>query len=160
MEAAPPTVRCTAVALGYNLCMGLFGGLSPLVATWLVERTGDEIAPAFSSWRRPLVTFHRRSSGSMELTRSPSSLPPHAQSRHSSVSIQAAVAAQYENVRFRFQTISPVAGMSSGALPATLLEVRPVHSHRNEALPVFSPYPHPPTTAQLTVRGSQGSVVR
>jgi len=23
------------VALGYNLCLGLFGGLSPLVATWL-----------------------------------------------------------------------------------------------------------------------------
>src|SRR4029077_392932 len=47
VEAAPPTVRCTTVALGYNLCLGLFGGLSPLVATWLVERTGDEIAPAF-----------------------------------------------------------------------------------------------------------------
>jgi MFS transporter, MHS family, proline/betaine transporter len=40
-------VRCTAVALGYNLCYGLFGGLSPLAATWLVQRTGDEIAPAF-----------------------------------------------------------------------------------------------------------------
>jgi MHS family proline/betaine transporter-like MFS transporter len=47
VEAAPATVRCTAVALGYNLCYGLFGGLSPLAATWLVERTGDEIAPAF-----------------------------------------------------------------------------------------------------------------
>jgi MHS family proline/betaine transporter-like MFS transporter len=47
VEAAPPAVRCTAVALGYNLCYGLFGGLSPLAATWLVERTGDEIAPAF-----------------------------------------------------------------------------------------------------------------
>jgi MHS family proline/betaine transporter-like MFS transporter len=35
------------VALGYNLCLGLFGGLSPLVATWLVQRTGNEIAPAF-----------------------------------------------------------------------------------------------------------------
>ena len=23
-------------ALGYNLCVGVFGGLSPLVATWLV----------------------------------------------------------------------------------------------------------------------------
>ncbi|HEY7580845.1 MAG TPA: MFS transporter [Acetobacteraceae bacterium] len=31
VEAAPPSVRCTAVALGYNLCLGLFGGLSPLV---------------------------------------------------------------------------------------------------------------------------------
>jgi MHS family proline/betaine transporter-like MFS transporter len=47
VEAAPPTVRCTAVALGYNLCYAVFGGLSPLVATWLVARSGDEIAPAF-----------------------------------------------------------------------------------------------------------------
>ena len=57
MEAAPPTVRCTAVALGYNLCVGLFGGLSPLVATWLVERTGDEIAPAFLIMGSAAVTF-------------------------------------------------------------------------------------------------------
>jgi MHS family proline/betaine transporter-like MFS transporter len=47
VEAAPRSVRCTAVALGYNLCFGLFGGLSPLAATWLVGRSGDEIAPAF-----------------------------------------------------------------------------------------------------------------
>jgi MHS family proline/betaine transporter-like MFS transporter len=57
VEAAPPTVRCTAVALGYNLCIGLFGGLSPLVATWLVERTGDEIAPAFLIMASAAVTF-------------------------------------------------------------------------------------------------------
>jgi MHS family proline/betaine transporter-like MFS transporter len=57
VEAAPPTVRCTAVGLGYNLCMGLFGGLSPLVATWLVERTGDEIAPAFLMMASAAVTF-------------------------------------------------------------------------------------------------------
>jgi MHS family proline/betaine transporter-like MFS transporter len=57
VEAAPPTVRCTAVALGYNLCYGLFGGLSPLVATWLVARTGDEIAPAFLIMGSAAVTF-------------------------------------------------------------------------------------------------------
>ena len=57
VEAAPPTVRCTAVALGYNLCVGLFGGLSPLVATWLVERTGDEIAPAFLIMAAAAVTL-------------------------------------------------------------------------------------------------------
>jgi MFS transporter, MHS family, proline/betaine transporter len=57
VEAAPPAVRCTAVALGYNLCYGLFGGLSPLVATWLVERTGDEIAPAFLVMASAAVTF-------------------------------------------------------------------------------------------------------
>jgi MHS family proline/betaine transporter-like MFS transporter len=57
VEAAPPTVRCTAVALGYNLCYGLFGGLSPLVATWLVERAGNEIAPAFLIMASAAVTF-------------------------------------------------------------------------------------------------------
>jgi MFS transporter, MHS family, proline/betaine transporter len=57
VEAAPSAVRCTAVALGYNLCYGLFGGLSPLVATWLVERTGDEIAPAFLIMASAAVTF-------------------------------------------------------------------------------------------------------
>jgi MFS transporter, MHS family, proline/betaine transporter len=56
VEAAPPAVRCTAVALGYNLCMGLFGGLSPLVATWLVQRTGDKIAPAFLVMAAAAVT--------------------------------------------------------------------------------------------------------
>ena len=57
VEAAPPTVRCTAVALGYNLSLGLFGGLSPLVATWLVERTGDEIAPAILIMASAAVTL-------------------------------------------------------------------------------------------------------
>jgi MFS transporter, MHS family, proline/betaine transporter len=57
VEAAPAAVRCTAVALGYNLCYGLFGGLSPLVATWLVERTGDEIAPAFLIMASAAVTL-------------------------------------------------------------------------------------------------------
>ena len=57
VEAAPQTVRCTAVALGYNLCVGLFGGLSPLAATWLVQRSGNEIAPAFLIMAAAAVTF-------------------------------------------------------------------------------------------------------
>src|SRR5262249_1576983 len=57
VEAAPPAVRCTVVGLGFNLSVGLFGGLSPLVATWLVERTGDEIAPAFLIMAAAAVTF-------------------------------------------------------------------------------------------------------
>ena len=47
VEAAPLQVRCTAVALGYNISLGVIGGLTPLVASWLVARTGDEIAPGF-----------------------------------------------------------------------------------------------------------------
>jgi len=57
VEAAPATVRCTAVALGYNLCYGLFGGLSALAATWLVGRTGDEMAPAFLIMAAAAVTL-------------------------------------------------------------------------------------------------------
>ena len=50
-------MRCTAVALGYNLSLGVIGGLTPLVATWLVDRTGDEIAPAFMIMAAAAVTF-------------------------------------------------------------------------------------------------------
>jgi MFS transporter, MHS family, proline/betaine transporter len=57
VEAAPQRVRCTAVALSYNLCLGVFGGLSPLVATWLIKRTGDEIAPAFLIMASAAVSF-------------------------------------------------------------------------------------------------------
>src|SRR5215468_5877681 len=57
VETAPLPVRCTAVALGYNLSLGVIGGLTPLVATWLVDRTGDEIAPAFMIMGAAAVTF-------------------------------------------------------------------------------------------------------
>ena len=57
VEAAPLPVRCTAVALGYNISLGVIGGLTPLVATWLVDRTGDEIAPAFMIMGAAAVTF-------------------------------------------------------------------------------------------------------
>ena len=36
-EAAPAGVRCTAIAPGFNVTTGIAGGLTPLVATWLVE---------------------------------------------------------------------------------------------------------------------------
>jgi MFS transporter, MHS family, proline/betaine transporter len=56
-EMVPAQVRCTAVALGYNICLGVIGGLTPLVATWLVERTGDEIAPALLIMAAAAVAF-------------------------------------------------------------------------------------------------------
>jgi len=57
VEAAPLPVRCTAVALGYNLTFGIIGGFTPLVAAWLVDRTGDEIAPALLIMAAAAVTF-------------------------------------------------------------------------------------------------------
>ena len=50
-------VRCTAVALGYNICLGVIGGVTPLVATWLVARTADETAPAFLIMAAAAVSF-------------------------------------------------------------------------------------------------------
>ena len=57
VEAAPLRVRCTAVSLGYNISFGVIGGLTPLVASWLVARTGDAIAPGFLMMVAAAVTF-------------------------------------------------------------------------------------------------------
>jgi MHS family proline/betaine transporter-like MFS transporter len=45
VEAFPANVRCSGVAISHNLCMALFGGTAPLVATYLIDRTANEMAP-------------------------------------------------------------------------------------------------------------------
>ncbi len=57
VEATPPAVRCTAIAIGYNVTLGLVGGLSPLVATWLVDRTANDLSPAFMVMAAAAVSF-------------------------------------------------------------------------------------------------------
>ena len=57
VESTPPQIRCTAVALGYNACVGVIGGLTPLVAAWLVGRTADELAPAYLIMVAAAVSF-------------------------------------------------------------------------------------------------------
>ena len=57
VEAAPWQVRCTAIALGYNVTLGVVGGLSPLVATWLVARTANDYSPAFMIMAAAAVSF-------------------------------------------------------------------------------------------------------
>jgi MHS family proline/betaine transporter-like MFS transporter len=57
VEAAPAAVRCTAIALGYNLTLGVIGGLSPLAATWLIERTGNDYSPAFMIMAAAAASF-------------------------------------------------------------------------------------------------------
>ena len=44
-EAFPANVRCTGVGLSHNLCIALLGGTAPLVATYLIDRTGNEMVP-------------------------------------------------------------------------------------------------------------------
>jgi MFS transporter, MHS family, proline/betaine transporter len=57
IESTPSRIRCTAVGLGHNLCLGVIGGLTPLVAAWLVERTADELAPAYLIMVAAAVSF-------------------------------------------------------------------------------------------------------
>ena len=47
VEAFPTEVRFTGFALPFNVGVALFGGVSPLVASWLIARTGNALAPAF-----------------------------------------------------------------------------------------------------------------
>lgn len=46
-ELFPARVRCSAVSIGYNLALAIFGGTTPLVATWLIHATGDPLAIAW-----------------------------------------------------------------------------------------------------------------
>jgi len=45
-ELAPWRVRCTVLSVGYNVGVALLGGTTPLVAAWLVARTGVIMSPA------------------------------------------------------------------------------------------------------------------
>ena len=57
VESTPPQIRCTAEALGYKACVGVIGGLNPLMAAWLVARTADELAPAYLIMVAAAVSF-------------------------------------------------------------------------------------------------------
>ena len=45
-ELTPWRVRCTVLSVGYNVGIALLGGTTPMVATWLLARTGHQMAPA------------------------------------------------------------------------------------------------------------------
>jgi MHS family proline/betaine transporter-like MFS transporter len=47
VEVAPLEVRCTVISLGFNVTLGVVGGLSPLIAAWLAGKTGNPYSPAF-----------------------------------------------------------------------------------------------------------------
>ena len=46
-EIFPTNVRCSAIAIGYNIAVAMFGGTAPFVSTWLISYTGSNIAPTF-----------------------------------------------------------------------------------------------------------------
>jgi MHS family citrate/tricarballylate:H+ symporter-like MFS transporter len=46
-ELVPRHVRATCFSLAFSLAAALFGTATPLVSTWLIDRTGDKAAPGF-----------------------------------------------------------------------------------------------------------------
>lgn len=44
-EIMPANVRTTGFSLAYSLATAIFGGFTPALATWLIEKTGNKAAP-------------------------------------------------------------------------------------------------------------------
>ena len=57
VEMFPAEVRCSASAIGYDLCIGLFGGTTPLIATYLVQRTADDFSPVYYLMATAALSF-------------------------------------------------------------------------------------------------------
>jgi len=58
VEMFPPWARYSALGLGYNLTIALFGGTAPMVATWMIRGTGDLASPAIYLLVLSLVSLY------------------------------------------------------------------------------------------------------
>ena len=56
-ELFPARLRYSAMAIGYNFALAIFGGTAPLVATWLIKTTGNLAAPAWYLVAIAAITF-------------------------------------------------------------------------------------------------------
>ncbi|MCE0721862.1 MULTISPECIES: MFS transporter [Legionella] len=57
IELFPTTVRYTGMALSYNIGYAIFGGLTPLIATSLIDITGNILSPSFYLIISAIVCF-------------------------------------------------------------------------------------------------------
>lgn len=46
-EVVPPQVRTAGFSLAYSLATAIFGGFTPLIATWLIDTTGSKASPGY-----------------------------------------------------------------------------------------------------------------
>jgi len=46
-EVMPAEVRVAGFSLAYSLATAIFGGMTPVISTYLIEKTGDKAAPAY-----------------------------------------------------------------------------------------------------------------
>jgi len=56
-EIFPTKVRYTALSIGYNIAVAVFGGFAPFIATWLIKTTGNNLAPAYYLIAAAVITF-------------------------------------------------------------------------------------------------------
>ena len=46
-ENFPTPIRVSALSFSYNVALAIFGGTTPLLATWLIQKSGSSFAPAW-----------------------------------------------------------------------------------------------------------------
>ncbi len=46
-EALPPHLRCSVLSIGSGIGAGVVGGMAPLAATYVVDASGNDLAPAY-----------------------------------------------------------------------------------------------------------------
>ena len=56
-EIFPTRTRVTGMALSYNTSVPIFGGFAPFISTWLIQLTGNNLAPSFYLMLTALVSF-------------------------------------------------------------------------------------------------------
>lgn len=57
-EIFPTRVRYTALSIGYNAAVAVFGGFAPFIATWLINLTGGySLAPTFYVLAAAVISF-------------------------------------------------------------------------------------------------------
>src|SRR6266436_4494829 len=57
VELVPNRLRCTVLSVGYNLGFGILGGLTPMVAIYTINRSRDDLSPAFLLMAAAAVSF-------------------------------------------------------------------------------------------------------
>jgi MFS family permease len=56
-EMFPPKIRYSSVSIPYHFGTGYFGGFLPLIATWMVARTGNPYSELWYTWGVVLVAL-------------------------------------------------------------------------------------------------------
>lgn len=47
VELMPRAVRCTGLAFAYNISVGVFGGMTPMIVTWIIAYLHSPAAPGY-----------------------------------------------------------------------------------------------------------------